>query len=75
MTNGTAQSMNTIYRAAVIVLFAVLCYLGSNIYGKIDRIPAEYVTLERYRCDLDKIERGLDLINRKLDHFIAKDAQ
>lgn len=76
MANGTSQStMQVIYRAAVLVLLGIAGFIGANIYGKVDQFPIQYVTLERYKCDLDKIEKGLDNINHKLDRFINKKAE
>ena len=33
----------------------------------VHEIPKEYVSLERYKCDIEKIERSLSKIDRKLD--------
>jgi hypothetical protein len=78
MTNGNAQNTTTmavLYKAAVLVLLAIAGFIGANIYGKVDQFPIQYVTLERYKCDLDKIEKGLDGINHKLDRFISKNSK
>lgn len=75
MPNGTTSSqatMQILYRAAVLLLLGIAGFIGANIYGKVDQFPIQYVTLERYKCDLDKIEKGLDSIDRKLDRFINK---
>ena len=78
MANGVSSSQSTmqvLYKAAVLVLLAIAGFIGANIYGKVDQFPIQYVTLERYKCDLDKIEKGLDNISHKLDRFITKKAE
>lgn len=52
-------SLVTIYRAGVIVLFALLCFLGARIYGTVEMLPKEYVTMERYKCDIERIEKTM----------------
>lgn len=45
---------------------------------KVTEIPKDYVTLERYKCDIEKIERSLGRIDRKLDRafpHILKDVE
>ena len=72
MANGERNSMELIYRAAVIILLALAGFISANVYNKVDKMPSEFVTLERYKCDIEKIEKGLSTINLKLDQFISK---
>lgn len=72
MVNGNANSLSVIYKAGVLILFTILCFLGANIYNKVDGLPKEYVTLERYRCDLEEMKKGISNIERKLDRYIFK---
>jgi tetrahydromethanopterin S-methyltransferase subunit G len=37
---------------------------------KVNEIPITYPTLERYKCDIEKIERSLNRIDRKLDRAL-----
>lgn len=39
---------------------------------KVTELPKEYVSLERYKCDIEKIERSLGRIDRKLDRMLPQ---
>ena len=52
-------SLTVIYRGAVLVLFAVLCFLGANMYHTLSSMPKEYITVERYCRDMDRMERAI----------------
>lgn len=70
-SNGK-NALQTLYKAAVILLLMVSGFIGASIYNKVGEFPEHYVTLERYKCDILKIESGIDNINRKLDRVIIE---
>ncbi len=66
------NTLQTLYKTAVILLLMISGFIGASVYGKVDQFPQNYVTLERYKSDIGKIESGLAIINQKLDHAIIK---
>jgi len=37
------------------------------IENKVHEMPTNYVSLERYKCDIERVERTLNRIDRKMD--------
>jgi len=59
-------SLVTIYRAGMLVLFALLCFIGTRVYNTVDMLPKEYVTMERYKCDIERIEKTIMSMNSSM---------
>jgi len=59
MAEARNGGITLVYRAGVIVLFAILCFIGARIYNTIDLLPKEYVTMERYKCDIDRLDKTM----------------
>ena len=55
-TGSTSNSLQNLYRAAVLILFTIACFLGSQIYLKVDAFPKEYTPLSRYEATQKKVE-------------------
>ena len=74
MGNGNRgiDPLQIIYRGAVIILLAIAGFLSANIYNQVSCFPKEYVTLERYKGDMDNISKTLQDISHKLDRFIMR---
>jgi hypothetical protein len=50
-------------------------WLGNRFYDLRESLPHEYVRLERYTCDIDKVEKRLGRIEDKLDRVIERQSQ
>ena len=77
MPNGTGQSwwdgnQTRIWRITLLVLIGVLSFLGTRVYDRVLAMPDNYVRLERYSVDQDRVGGQLERIENKLDRLIEK---
>ena len=74
MTNGFNGKQVKIVNILAWVLLTILlgygAWLGNRFYELKATLPNEYVRLERYTCDIDKVEKRLERIENKIDRVI-----
>lgn len=67
MTNGLNSNKIKFLTYLVYVLLTLLTAVSVYHFTEITNLPETYVRLERYTCDMQKIEKQLDRIINKLD--------
>ena len=67
MTNGLNNNRVKFLTYLVYVLLTLLTAVSIYHFTEITTLPETYVRLERYICDMAKIEKQLDRIIDKLD--------
>ena len=71
LNNKQARIINVLAWVLLTILLGYGAWLGNKFYELKVELPAEYVRLERYTCDINKLEKRLERIEGKLDHFIV----
>jgi len=80
MTNGLDGKQAKLLTFLIYVLLAVLTFISG--WSKIEshqnaqrfqELPNEYVRLERYTCDQDRLYETLKEMNRKLDRLVERE--
>ena len=70
--NDKKDPLQTMYRAAVIILLAIAGFISANIYNQVSQFPKDYVSLERYKCDIEQLSKGIADIGHKIDRVILR---
>ena len=79
MTEGLDKKQAKILTFLIIFLLTFLTFLSSwskyeshQNTRKFQDLPNEYVRLERYRCDQDRLYKAIEKMNDKLDRLIER---
>jgi len=82
MTNGLNEKRVQWLTYLVYFLLAVLTFVtGLNSYTvrahdtKLQNLPSEFVRLERYGCDIKRVETQLERLNDKMDRFLERQSE
>lgn len=71
LNNRKAQWLTYLVYVLITLLTAVSLYHFKTIV----ELPDNYVRLERYTCDIEKVERRLERISDKLDRLIERQVE
>ena len=72
MTNGLNGNQTKFLTYLVYVLLALLTFATGWHFRVLSSLPNEYVRLERYLCDNERLEKTLETIDGKLTRLIER---
>ena len=72
MTNGLNSKKAQLLTYLVYVLLTLLTCVSLYHFYMIANLPDNYVRLERYICDITKVEKNLEKIGDKLDRLFER---